>query len=88
MVFFQTRFHSFEIMKIATKIIAYCAFLTSVSPVFSQNASLPSPQNGVQLSASGVVEVQQDLLVLTLHATRDGKDAAASNASSTRPLAA
>ena len=34
------------------------------------------PHNVVQLSASGVVEVQQDLLVLTLHATRDGKDAA------------
>lgn len=77
MVFFQTRFHSFQIMKIATKIIAYCALLASTFPVFSQNANLPSPQNVVQLSASGVVEVQQDLLVLTLHATRDGKDAAA-----------
>ena len=33
------------------------------------------PQNVVQLSASGVVEVQQDLLSLTLGATRDGSDA-------------
>lgn len=64
-------------MKIATKIIAYCALLASTFPVFSQNANLPSPQNVVQLSASGVVEVQQDLLVLTLGTSRDGKEAGA-----------
>lgn len=33
------------------------------------------PQNVVQLSANGAVDVQQDLLVLTLNTTRDGKDA-------------
>jgi predicted secreted protein len=63
-------------MKITTKLIATGALLTSTLPVFSQNSMLVPPQNVVQLSASGVVEVQQDLLVLTLHATRDGKDAA------------
>ncbi|MFT4267866.1 MAG: SIMPL domain-containing protein [Xenophilus sp.] len=35
------------------------------------------PQNVLQLSASGTVEVQQDLLSMTLAATRDGADAAA-----------
>ena len=35
------------------------------------------PQNVLQLSASGSVEVQQDLLVLTLGTSRDGKEAGA-----------
>lgn len=35
------------------------------------------PQNVLQLSASGTVEVQQDLLNMTLTATRDGTDASA-----------
>lgn len=35
------------------------------------------PMNVVQLSAEGSVEVVQDLLVATLSATRDGRDAAA-----------
>jgi len=34
------------------------------------------PQNVLQLSASATVEVQQDLLMLTLGVTRDGSDAA------------
>lgn len=47
---------------------------------FSQSAPAPVPsvpQNVVQLEATGAVEVQQDLLVLTLSTTRDGKDAGA-----------
>ncbi|MEN9396426.1 MAG: hypothetical protein RLZ81_956 [Pseudomonadota bacterium] len=36
----------------------------------------PPPQNVVQLGASGTVEVQQDLLVITLSTSRDGADAA------------
>lgn len=35
------------------------------------------PQNVLQLSASGTVEVRQDLLSITLLATREGNDAAA-----------
>ena len=35
------------------------------------------PQNVLQLSASGSVEVHQDLLVLTLGTSRDGKEAGA-----------
>lgn len=44
---------------------------------FSQSLAAPDavPQNVVQLSATGSVDVQQDLLVLTLSTTRDGKDA-------------
>lgn len=52
------------------------AMLVSAGAVFSQNVTLPPPHNVVQLSAAGSVDVQQDLLVLTLNATRDGKDAA------------
>lgn len=37
----------------------------------------PEPVNVLQLSSSGTVEVTQDLLVMTLVATREGSDAAA-----------
>lgn len=37
---------------------------------------LPPPQNVLQLSANGTVEVPQDLLSLTLSTTREGADAA------------
>ncbi len=50
--------------------------LAGVSTVFAQNMQSPEPRNVVQLSASGSVDVQQDLLVLTLSTARDGKDAA------------
>lgn len=39
--------------------------------------TLPEPSNVLQLSSSGTVEVTQDLLVMTLAATREGSDAAA-----------
>jgi predicted secreted protein len=39
--------------------------------------TLAPPQNVLQLSATGTVEVQQDLLSLTLNTTREGTDAAA-----------
>lgn len=39
--------------------------------------TLPPPQNVLQLSANGTVEVQQDLLTLTLSVTREGADPAA-----------
>ncbi len=39
--------------------------------------TLPEPHNVLQLSASGTVEVQQDLLSIRLSTTRDGADAAA-----------
>ncbi|MBC5764205.1 SIMPL domain-containing protein [Ramlibacter albus] len=37
-------------------------------------AQVPPPQNVLQLSATGTVEVQQDLLSMTLSVTREGAD--------------
>ena len=63
-------------MKLALKSIAMVAVLVSAGAAFSQN-NAPAPlQNVVSLSASGAVEVTQDLLAITLNATRDGADAA------------
>ncbi|MBS0609797.1 MAG: SIMPL domain-containing protein [Proteobacteria bacterium] len=64
-------------MKNAFKFVAVCALLTGFSTVYAQNGPVASPQNVLQLSASGTVEVQQDLLVLTLSATREASEAAA-----------
>ena len=60
-------------MQQALKSIALCAALCGPGASWGQPAPLP-PQNVVQLSASGSVEVQQDLLVMSLNATRDGAD--------------
>ena len=63
-------------MKIAVKSIAIAVVMMSAGSLFAQN-NMPAPlQNVVSLSASGAVEVTQDLLAITLHATRDGADAA------------
>jgi predicted secreted protein len=53
------------------------ALLACVSGAFAQGSPYPAPQNVVQLSASGQVEVVQDLLSMTLRATKEGADAAA-----------
>ncbi|GKT22772.1 SIMPL domain-containing protein [Acidovorax sp. SUPP3334] len=63
-------------MKIATKLIAASAVFMCAGAVFSQTAVIAPPQNVLQLSATGSVEVQQDLLVLTLATTKEGTDAA------------
>lgn len=62
-------------MKFAIKLIAGYALLTGASGLFAQISHLPTPQNVVQLSVNGSVEVQQDLLSITLSTTRDGADA-------------
>jgi len=41
----------------------------------AQQAQAPAPHNVLQLSATGSVQVQQDLLVLTLATTREGEEA-------------
>jgi predicted secreted protein len=64
-------------MKNTLKTIAVSALLAGATAVFAQNISIAVPQNVLQLSASGTVEVQQDLLVLTLAATREAPEAAA-----------
>lgn len=61
-------------MNIAIKIIASCALWTWTTAVFSQNMAYPPPQNVLQFTTNGSVEVQQDLLSLTLSTTREGAD--------------
>ncbi|RZL89338.1 MAG: DUF541 domain-containing protein [Variovorax sp.] len=56
--------------------IAACAVLLSAGAAFAQSAPWAPPQNVLQLSATGTVEVQQDLLSMTLSTTRDAPDAA------------
>lgn len=48
------------------------ACLLAATAAFGQ--MLPPPQNVLQLQASGTVEVQQDLLTMTLTTARDGTD--------------
>ena len=56
--------------------VAVGTLLAGVGIAFAQNGGGSAPQNVVQLSAQGTVEVQQDLLVLTLSATKEAADAA------------
>lgn len=61
-----------------TKLIAACALFTWAGATFSQPTSgRDGVQNVVQLSAVGSVEVQQDLLSISMSTTRDGADASA-----------
>lgn len=55
--------------------LAACLSAAAVLPAHAQNVQ-PVPQNVVQLSASGVVEVPQDFLSLVLSTTREAPDAA------------
>lgn len=56
-------------------LLAACLGAAALSPAHAQVVQ-PVPQNVVQLSASGVVEVPQDFLSLTLSTTREAPDAA------------
>ncbi|MGJ7563534.1 SIMPL domain-containing protein [Variovorax sp. GB1R11] len=58
------------------KLLAACAALAVASTALAQNVVAPAPQNVLQLTASGTVEVQQDLLSMTLSTTREATDAA------------
>ncbi len=58
-----------------TKLIAVCALVALTTGVFAQNMPREALQNVAQLSASGSVEVQQDLLSISMNTTRDGSDA-------------
>lgn len=62
-------------MKNATKFIAAYAMLAGATSTFSQITAPAEPRNIVQLSSTGSVDVQQDLLTLTLSSTKDGADA-------------
>ena len=56
-----------------TKLIAACALLMGTASLFAQ--TLPVPANVAQLSASGSVEVPQDLLSIAMNTTASGLDA-------------
>ena len=59
-------------------VIAACALFTWAGATFSQQSGgRDSVQNVAQLSALGSVEVQQDLLSISMSTTRDGADASA-----------
>ncbi|WP_293605508.1 SIMPL domain-containing protein [Polaromonas sp. UBA4122] len=58
-----------------TKLIAACALLAGATGVFAQSLQREPPQNMAQLSASSSVEVQQDMLSISMNTTRDGQDA-------------
>lgn len=63
-------------MRNAIYLVAACALLAGGNAAFAQSAAAPvsvaaEPRNVMQLSATGMVEVQQDLLVITLTATKD-----------------
>ena len=53
-----------------------CAVLAGTSAAGAQGVVLAPPQNVLQLSAMATVEVQQDLLSMTLSTTREAADAA------------
>lgn len=57
------------------KWLAACVVLSGAAALPAQPMPIPAPRNVVQLSANGVVEVQQDLLSMSLSTTRDGSDA-------------
>ncbi|WP_367849987.1 SIMPL domain-containing protein [Rhodoferax sp. WC2427] len=64
------------VLNVAIKCVAASALLVGAGGVFSQeNSPAQAPRNVVQLSASGAVEVQQDLLTMVLSTSRDGTDA-------------
>jgi predicted secreted protein len=62
-------------MRTTRTILAGCALALASLAAGAQ--ALPPPQNVLQLQASGTVEVQQDLLQMTLSTSRDGTDPAA-----------
>jgi predicted secreted protein len=57
------------------RIGAACVIVAGSAGGFAQQVQFPAAQNVVQLSATGLVEVQQDLLSIVMSATRDGADA-------------
>lgn len=63
-------------MKISRSIAA-AAILSTTCVAWAQGSGMAVPQNVLQLSASGTVEVQQDLLSMSLTTTKEGTEAGA-----------
>lgn len=62
-------------MKILSKLIAILLVFTQAASVFAQQIPNREPLNVAQLSANGSVEVQQDLLAISMSTTREAADA-------------
>lgn len=76
-LFLPTRAPRSSILKSLNHLFAASLLSLSIcSSAVAQGAATTVPQNVIQLSASGTVDVQQDLLVLTLAAAKEGEDAA------------
>ena len=56
--------------------LAAAALLFVSLGLHAQQAIVPAPQNVIQLSANAALDVQQDLLSLSMSTTREGPDAA------------
>ena len=65
-----------RLMKPRLSLIALLSAAACGAAVAQPATVIAPPQNVLQLSASGQIEVRQDLLTLTLAATREGADAA------------
>jgi predicted secreted protein len=63
-------------MPLARLLALAAALLAAAGIATAQGVASPPPQNVVQLAATGSVEVQQDLLTLSLTTTREAADAA------------
>ncbi|MES2510325.1 MAG: SIMPL domain-containing protein [Pseudomonadota bacterium] len=57
------------------KLLAGAALMACTTGLLAQTVLREAPQNVAQLSASGTVEVQQDVLSIAMSTTRDGTDA-------------
>jgi predicted secreted protein len=62
-----------QLLNFAALRVMACALALACSAAATAQV-VPPPQNVVQLTANGTVEVQQDLLSLSLSTTREGKD--------------
>ena len=64
-------------LKILSSSLLFCCALAGAGSASAQQGPQIPPQNVIQLAANGSVEVQQDLLSISMTTTREGQDATA-----------
>ena len=76
---FGMNFKNIIYIKFAIQLVAIQSIITPATAIFAKNIQETAPyravQNVVQLSANAAVEVQQDLLAITINTTREAADA-------------
>lgn len=76
---FGMNFKNIIYIKFAIQLVAIQSIITPATAIFAKNIQETAPyravQNVVQLSANAAVEVQQDLLAITINTTREASDA-------------